>query len=348
MTYSSAVTELSFSVLRALADAEFHSGAALARSLGVSRGTVWNAVRAIDAAGLTVYKVRGRGYRLAQPISLLERDAIARHAGARASGFQIEVLDVTSSTNTLLMERAATGAPTGSVIVAEWQQSGRGRMGRSWHAGLGGALTFSLLWRFTRGAGALAGLSLAAGVALVRALEALGVRGARLKWPNDVLWRGEKLAGMLIEMQGDALGPSAVVIGIGLNVRLCDALRQRIDQPATDLETACGRAIERSAALGAVLAELAPILDAFAEEGFAPLRGEWERYHAHQRRRIAVKLPGGRIEEGVALGVADDGALLFRSGAAVRRLHSGEVSVRAPMQARPAGAGGRVRARSRT
>ena len=341
------MTGLSFKVLRMLADGEFHSGAALARTLGVTRGTVWNAVRALDNAGLSVYKVRGRGYKLSQSVSLLDREQIATHIGGRASRFKIEVLDVSESTNTTLMQRAAAGAPAGTVIAAEWQRSGRGRMGRPWHASLGGALTFSVLWRFTQGASALAGLSLAAGVALIRALAQLGVHEARLKWPNDVLWHGDKLAGLLIEMQGDALGPSAVVIGVGLNVRLSEEVRSRIDQPASDLETACGRALDRSAVLGAVLAQLAPVLDAFSEEGFAPMREEWERYHAHQGESVALKLPNGRVEQGIARGVADDGALLFQTGMAVRRLHSGEISLREARTPGAAGAAKTPRARSR-
>ena len=323
-----AMTELSFRVLRLLADGGFHSGAALASALDVSRGTIWNAVRAFDAAGLDVYRVHGRGYKLSQPLSLLRHDAIALHLGERASRFHVEILDAADSTNTLLMQRAAAGAVSGTVLAAEWQPKGRGRMGRVWHAGIGGALTFSLLWRFNQGAAALAGLSLAAGVAVVRALAKLGAGEVQLKWPNDVLWRGQKLAGMLIEMQGDALGPSVAVLGIGLNVRLSGAVRALIDQPACDLEKAAGCVLDRSHALGVLLGELADVLDAFSRDGFPPLREEWERHHAHQGRRIALELPGGRVEQGVARGVADDGALLFESGSAVRRLHSGEIRLR--------------------
>ena len=314
-------------VLRCLSDGEFHSGEALARALDISRGTVWNAVAALDAAGLEVYRVRGRGYRLAQPVSLLDAHAIAQQAGDVADRFSIEVVDVAASTNTLLAQRAAAGAASGTVVAAERQENGRGRMGRPWHSGLGGGITFSLLWRFDQGASALAGLSLAAGIAVVRALEKLGGRDVQLKWPNDVVWGGGKLAGILIELQGDALGPSAVVIGIGLNVRLSDAVRSRIDQPVADLETACGCAIDRSAALGVVLAELAAVLDDFSREGFAPLRAEWERHHAHQGKAIALKLPDGCTHQGIACGVGDDGALLFEQAGAVRRLHSGELSL---------------------
>jgi BirA family biotin operon repressor/biotin-[acetyl-CoA-carboxylase] ligase len=339
------MTDLSFRLLRLIADGTFHSGAKLARTLGVSRGTVWNAVRVLESAELEVYKVRGRGYKLSAPVSLLNAEEIARFAAPHASRLSIEVVDIADSTNTLLMQRASAGARSGSVVAAEWQRSGRGRMGRAWHAGVGRSLTFSMLWRFSQGAGAMGGLSLAVGVAVIRALNALGVDEARLKWPNDVLWRGQKLAGMLIEMHGDALGPSAVVIGLGLNVRLSPAMVSRIDQPCADLESACARPLNRSEVLAAILAELTTVLEAFAEGGFAPMREEWGRYHAHQGQAVTIKLPTGRTEEGIALGVADDGALLFRSGTAVRRLHSGEITLRgapAELAQTPSRAGSRA------
>ncbi len=323
-------TALSFRLLRLLSDGEFHSGAVLACELEVSRGTIWNAVRALETLGVEVYRVRGRGYRLAEAVSLLDARAVAQHACEHAARFSIELVDVVNSTNSILLARAGEGGASGTVLAAEWQESGRGRQGRAWHAGIGCGVTFSLLWRFSLGAAALAGLSLATGLALVRAVRKLGAHEAELKWPNDVLWRGGKLAGTLIEMHGDALGPSTVVIGIGLNVRLSDAMRTRIDQPAADLESACRRGLNRSAIMGAVLAELAPVLDGFAEGGFAPMRLEWERHHAHQDKRVLVKLPDGRTHEGIARGVADDGAFLLETGNALRRLHSVEVGVRGP------------------
>jgi BirA family biotin operon repressor/biotin-[acetyl-CoA-carboxylase] ligase len=186
-----------------------------------------------------------------------------------------------------------------------------------------------MLWRYPQGASALSGLSLAVGVAVIRALRSFGAGEAQLKWPNDVLWRGRKLAGILVELSGDALGPSAVVVGVGVNVRLSRAMKGRIDQPAADLETACGREVDRNVVLGTLVTELAAILETFAIGGFAPLREEWERYHAHQGCRVTVTLPGGARDNGVARGIGDDGALLFETGNALRRLHSGEISLRA-------------------
>ncbi|MBI3045188.1 MAG: biotin--[acetyl-CoA-carboxylase] ligase [Betaproteobacteria bacterium] len=319
---------LTASVLKRLADGDFHSGEALARAFEVSRASVWHAIRELDALGLDVYKVHGRGYRLPQPVTLLDRAAIERHLGTHAGRFALDIRSAVDSTNTALLERAAAGAPAGAVLAAEWQPAGRGRLGRPWHAGLGEALTFSLLWRFARGAGAFSGLSLAVGVALARALAAAGAPNVALKWPNDVLWRGRKLSGILTELAGDALGPTAAVIGIGLNVRLSAATRARIGQPAADLEAACGAAPDRNQLLARVLLELDRVLEAFAREGFAPLRAEWQRLHAHQGRRVTLLLPDGSRQSGLARGVAEDGAFLLETRAGAKRYHSGEISLR--------------------
>jgi BirA family biotin operon repressor/biotin-[acetyl-CoA-carboxylase] ligase len=111
-------------------------------------------------------------------------------------------------------------------------------------------------------------------------------------------------------------------------VRLTADASARIGQPAVDLETACGRHVDRNLALGAVLAELVPMLERFAMDGFAPFRDAWQRLHAHQGSAVSVTLARGEVKHGVAVGVADDGALLFQDGAGVRRLHSAEVSLR--------------------
>lgn len=319
---------LTAGVLARLADGGFHSGEALARSLEVSRASVWNAVRALEATGIEVYKVHGRGYRLPYPVTLLDPAAIERHLGAQAGRFALDVRATVDSTNTALIERAAQGAPGGTVIAAEWQAAGRGRLGRAWHAGVGEALTFSLLWRSARGAGALSGLTLAVGVALARALQSAGAAGVALKWPNDVLWRGGKVAGVLTELYGDALGPTAVVIGIGINVRLSEATRARIGQAAADLESACVGAPDRNRLLAGVLIELDGMLAAFGRDGFAPLREEWLQRHAQQGRRVTLTLPDGARRRGHARGIAEDGAFLLETRAGIQRIHSGEISLR--------------------
>jgi len=149
-----------------------------------------------------------------------------------------------------------------------------------------------------------------------------------LKWPNDVLIRHQKVAGTLVEIQGDVLGPSVAVIGVGINHGLDTATRQRIDQAVTDLRSA-GVTANRNRVLAELLTQLAAMLEVFSTEGFGPLRKEWEGLHVYAGRRVALRLPDGSIEQGTAAGVGDDGALLLQTDTGLRRFHSGEVSLRA-------------------
>ena len=320
------LTPLTFRCLRRLSDGEFLSGEQLARSLAVSRTSIWKALHGLDQYGIEVLRLQGRGYRLVAPIDWLDPVQIRRHLGVHAEAYEVCAVDSVESTNTALLEQAVAGARGGLVLAAELQTRGRGRRGRAWHTGLGGALTFSVLWRFEQGAGSLAGLGLAVGVALVRALHSLGVDEAMLKWPNDVLVRYQKLAGTLVEIQGDVLGPSLAVVGIGINFRLDDFTRSRIDQAVTDL-VAAGAPRDRNRVLGRVLAHLAEVLQAFSVHGFGPLRKEWESYHVYAARPVTLRLPDGAQEEGTVAGVSDDGALLLQTSAGLRRFHSGEVSL---------------------
>jgi BirA family biotin operon repressor/biotin-[acetyl-CoA-carboxylase] ligase len=328
MSATDAPRQLTFSLLRILADGEFHSGEVLARQFGVARATVNNALRDVENYGLTLYSVRGRGYRLARPLQWLDLEAIRAGLGAERDALDIEILDYATSSNALLLQRAFQGAPSGSVLAVEWQSAGRGRLGRTWFSGLGDALTFSLLWRFESGLAALSGLSLAVGVAMMRALTGLGVPGVGLKWPNDVLLNEGKLAGILLEAQGDMLGPSAVVIGIGLNLAVPETLRGHIDQAVSDLASLEMPVPERNLVLAVLLKNLAKVLREFAEHGFAPLRAEWESHHVFEMRPVRLSLPDGLLVVGTVMGVTDEGALRLATEQGEKIFHAGEVSLR--------------------
>ncbi|BCK86588.1 bifunctional ligase/repressor BirA [Sideroxyarcus emersonii] len=319
---------LTFALLRLLADGEFHSGEVLARQCGVTRATVSNALQDAGKFGLTLYSVRGRGYRLARQLQWLDAGLIRAALGERQDELHIEILDHAASSNALLLRRAAQGEPSATVLAVEYQTAGRGRLGRTWHSGLGDALTFSLLWRFESGLAALSGLSLAVGVAMLRALTELGVQEAGLKWPNDVLLNEGKLAGILIEAQGDMLGPSAVVIGIGLNLVVPEALRGRIDQAVSDLAERDKAPPERNLVLAVLLKHLLSVLRGFAESGFAPLRAEWESRHVFQQRPVVLWLPDGSQVAGTVLGVTDGGALRLETAQGTQTFNAGEVSLR--------------------
>lgn len=319
---------LSFSILRLLTHDTFRSGEEIAQRLGISRASVWQALRDIDRHGVRVFRLPGRGYRLAEAVQWLDASRIRDELGAKAALIDLEVVELAESSNTVLMQKAGLGASHGSCLAVELQTHGRGRRGRPWQAALGGSLTFSLLWRFSCGAGYLSGLSLAIGVALMRALEQIGVAGISLKWPNDVLHGQRKLAGILIELQGDMLGPSTAVIGIGLNLRLADPTRASIDQPVADLASAACDIPERNRLLALILGHLVDVLQQFETSGFAALRDEWSRHHAFHGQPVRLLMPDGDIHHGTVNGVAEDGALLVRDGAGERRYMAGEISMR--------------------
>lgn len=313
-------------LLNILADGEFHSGEILAQRLGISRASIFNALADVAAYGVELQRIRGRGYRLAQSWQQLERDEVLRQLGNAGGQFDIEILSQAASSNTLLLQRAALGAQSGSVLAVEMQTAGRGRLGRTWHSGLGNALMFSLLWRFDCGLNALSGLSLAVGVAIVRTLNRLDAQGVQLKWPNDILTVQGKLAGVLIEAQGDMLGPSAVVIGIGLNCTLPANLLRRIDQNAVALEEVCRNMPTRNQLLAAVLQELASVLQLFAQDGFVALRDEWEQYHLFQNMPVQLRMADGSSVSGIAHGVSDAGELRLETAQGMRHFNSGEVA----------------------
>ena len=322
------MSNLTFPILHLLADGQFHSGEALAQRFRVTRATIWNAVKHAESLGVEVFSVRGRGYKLPQAIELLDKNLVLTAIGEQREWFNVQLLDEVASTNTYLMQQKDAAHAT--CVAAHVQTNGKGRRGRTWVSQLGASLTFSLLWRFQCGAAALSGLSLAVGVALIRALNSLGVNDAQLKWPNDVLVDGKKLAGILIELQGDLEGPSAAVIGVGVNLNLPKNVLNSIDQPAIDLVSVGTKSINQSELLGVILKHLADVLSTFESHGFIDLRDEWLRYHAYQNKPVSMLLPNGTDVQGVVKSVADDGILLVETALGLQRFSAGEISMRNP------------------
>ncbi len=305
------------------------SGTELAARLKVSRAAVWKQIEALRASGVPIEASAGHGYRLTRAFEPLAAGVI-RRALSPATRKGLGLLEThwkVDSTSSELARRAAQ-VPDGSFIFAETQSAGRGRRGRAWCSPPAGNLYFSCLKRFACGYAALSGLSLAVGVAVLRALQDLDVRGVRLKWPNDLVTDQGKLAGILIELGGEFLGPCHAVIGIGLNVHLPVAARAAIQQQATDLETLCGGKPPRRDVLAAALIErLCEALDVFSESGFAAFLDEYARHDALLGCPLRIDDPRGGFE-GVGLGVDARGALHVRTRSGEQKIESAEVSIR--------------------
>lgn len=313
-------------LLSCLADGQFHSGRVLGERLGLSRAAIWKQVQGLKALGVEVCSVPGRGYRIPGGLDLLDRERItARLAPAvrdALTGF-FEVHLSVGSTNAEAMAVAARRiAPM--LVIAEHQASGRGRRGKAWVSPFGHNLYLSLVWRFQGGVSALEGLSLACGLAVVTALKHQGFDGFELKWPNDVLYQGRKLAGILLEVTGDLTDSCHVVIGIGVNTHMPQAAGQSIDQPYSELGAIAAVNVDRNALCAALINALWGCLAVFQVEGFRPFRKAWQELDRYHGQLVEIHTGQGEIA-GRAVGVDDFGRLLLETSGGVITISGGEL-----------------------
>ncbi|MDR5894244.1 MULTISPECIES: biotin--[acetyl-CoA-carboxylase] ligase [Halomonas] len=319
-------------LIRLLSDGEFHSGEQLGERLGVSRAAVWKQLRKLEALGIAMEAVKGQGYRLAEPLELLDGGRIVAGLSREARSYlsRLFVEETLPSSNAFMRERFEQGAGHAEVCLVEQQTAGRGRRGRAWNTPWGQSLMLSLGWRVESGVASLEGLSLAVGVALAQVLEGHGVE-PRLKWPNDVLLELPegglgKLAGILVEVSGDAAGPCEVVIGMGINVGLPPGFRKGLDQPAAAVhDQAPG--LSRNDLAVELIEALMPLVAHFEEQGFAAWQEAWNARHAFAGYDVDI-LRGERREPAVAEGVDATGNLLVRREGCLERLAGGEISLR--------------------
>jgi len=245
----------------------------------------------------------------------------------------LEVLDVVASTNDYLRDVGSPVAGRLQVALAEYQTGGRGRHGRRWLSPAGHGVCMSVAWTFPAMPPTLPALSLAAGVAVRRALSAWAPPAVLgLKWPNDILAGGAKLGGLLIDVQGETDGRIPVVVGIGVNIAPVGDLATRFDNaeslPPVGLQSVVGdRAVSRNAVAAAFVNELFAALLKFQSSGFSTFANDWRRYDAMKGSSVRVRVGAGTFD-GVATGISDDGALLFEDGSGVRSLLAGEVTLR--------------------
>ena len=315
-------------LLALLADGRFHSGQELGDSMGISRSAVWKHMQRLSDLGLELYSVKGQGYRLPGGLDLLDRWQFEQLLATDVVQTLdlCEVYDEVDSTNLLALQALKAGHDR-TLYSAEFQSAGRGRRGRQWISPYAANLCFSIGWRFRCGVAALEGLSLAVGVAMRDALVKLGVEDVKLKWPNDLLWNDKKLAGILIELSGDASGDCEVVIGCGVNVHMSAAQLEQIDQPVISIDQIAPEPISRGQLLAAFVNEIVVLLQQFEERRFSAWQQRWIEANAFKDRK--VRMLGGPSEvEGICKGIDASGALQLDVNGVLQSFHGGEVSVR--------------------
>lgn len=323
------VTLLSVTLLKLLSDGEYHSGDALGAALGVSRTAVWKQLKKLEALELPIESIKGKGYRLVGGLELLDEQQILKHltGDVRTSLKALHLLQDVPSTNAVAMEACQAGDASGVVWLAERQTAGRGRRGRDWQSPFGRNIYLSVVWGFPGGAAAIEGLSLAVGVGVRRGIERCGITGITFKWPNDLLYKGRKVGGILLEMTGDPAGFCQVVIGIGLNVGMGRDAGKGIDQPWDDLSNLTKSPLSRNLVAGNLLRELLPLLSGFGKQGFAAYREEWQSCDSCRDKAVTLVTANSQLS-GIARGVTETGALRLEVEGRITEINGGEVSLR--------------------
>ncbi|AFT72074.1 Biotin-(Acetyl-CoA carboxylase) ligase [Alloalcanivorax dieselolei B5] len=312
-------------LVQVLADGRFHSGADLGEVLGISRAAIWKRIQRLAELGLDVESVRGKGYRLARPLDLLDESRLSEGLAGRA---ELIFSPVTGSTNADALALAVEGREGPLVVTTEFQSAGRGRRGRQWRSPFAANIYLSVLYRLPGGFASLGGLSLAAGVAVSQVLEqACPGLPLGLKWPNDLLVEGRKLGGVLIELAGEIETQVQVVVGVGINVAMLDAQADSIDQPWTSLLQYGDLSMSRTELAESLSGALLNMLDTFVARGFAAFVPAYRELDLVRDKAVTV-ITAGKSQTGIARGVAEDGALCVEIEGKRHYLHGGEVSLR--------------------
>ncbi|SDH74429.1 BirA family transcriptional regulator, biotin operon repressor / biotin-[acetyl-CoA-carboxylase] ligase [Vibrio xiamenensis] len=308
-------------ILKQLSQGGFHSGEELGQQFGVSRAAISKHIKGIQQWGVDIFRIQGKGYQLAKPLQLLDEKMLSENTTK-----PLELIPIIDSTNQYLLERVDS-LQSGSVCIAEYQGKGRGRRGREWVSPFGSNLYMSMFWRLDAGMAAAMGLSLVVGVAVVEALQEVGIEGVKLKWPNDLYYQDKKLAGILVEMSGQAGAAANLVIGMGMNLMM-PAQTPGITQPWTSVEEILqGRSFDRNQLAVALVNALHQVLSDYELHGMNHFVERWNPLDNFLGRKVKL-LMGEREIVGIERGINEQGAVLLETEQGIEAFIGGEISLR--------------------
>ncbi len=314
-------------LIQKLVKGEFLSGQALGDELGVSRAAISKHIAALQDMGFDIFSVTGKGYRLAEPIELLSEEKIVSHIELSNIVAKVEVHNVIDSTNSYLMRRLPNQNTPGQVCIAEYQSAGRGRRGRQWISPFGSHIYMSMYWSLEQGMSSAMGLSVVAALAVSDAIKTLYKTDVELKWPNDIYFKGVKLAGILIDLEGQAMEPCHCVIGVGLNINMPAKSAELVDQPWTDLSSAIGVEIDRNILAASIISALIKRLEVHSETGINTMVAQWHEHDVYFNKAVSL-ITGDKVTRGICRGINAQGALLLEVNGKVSPVYGGEVSLR--------------------
>jgi BirA family biotin operon repressor/biotin-[acetyl-CoA-carboxylase] ligase len=315
-------------VLQILADGQRHSAQQLIEQLTLNPSELEQTINTLTTFGVRLHSPAANTYQLAEPMELLERSRIlaALPTDTLSRLATLEILDIVDSTNRYALEQHSRPVPF--ACLAEYQTAGRGRQGRQWISPYASGLCLSIKQRDSVLNESLAGLNIALAVTVARVLRSLGASEVGLKWPNDVCWRGRKLAGLLLESRHGKNGE--IVIGIGINVKMPPLDTENITQAWVDLYTVLGRPVSRNTLAAMLIAQCLQTLILYPDVGLAAFRQDWQRFDLSYGRSVTLKIPPNPPLKitGTALGIDEQGALLLQVGTQKQSYVYGEVSLR--------------------
>ena len=304
----------------------------MGKELGISRAAVHKHISSLQASGLPIDSVPGKGYRLAKGIVSINGGVIAQSLDeqTRSEIHKIYVEQNVDSTNDYLWRLSKQDSIHGTVCIAEAQSTGRGQRGRHWVASPYRNLLMSLGWIYDAWPPGISGMSIAVGIRLIDALKNLGVDKLDLKWPNDIVHDNKKLGGVLIDVRGESTGPCSLVIGVGINVCISEQDGYRIGQPWTDLTIGLGCDIDRNQLAAACITQLHLLLSHYIADGFECYRKRWRDLDVLRGHEVVVtQSASGDKVSGKAVDLDSTGALRIRQkGGKERVFYQGDVSVR--------------------
>ncbi len=309
-------------LLAVLADGAFHSGEQIGAELGISRAAISQQIKSLRLLGLEIFSITGKGYRLNTPLQLLNRESIQQHLNE----VPVHTCAVIDSTNQYMMVQLDRWQK-GECLLAETQTAGRGRRGRQWYSPFGSQFIMSMYWRLDDGPSAAMGLSLAIGVAVVQALESVGYRDLSLKWPNDIYMGRRKLAGILVEMSAAVGGICHLVIGVGVNLNLPDAVIAQLDQPCAHLAEQ-PVVVDRNQLSATIIRALRNALALFEKQGLTAFLMDWNRLDIFMQQPVKVLL-GNHVIHGIYCGIDEQGNMLLQHHEGMHKFVGGEISLRA-------------------
>ncbi len=308
-------------IFNILSDLNYHDGDTIGNKLGITRSAVWKAIKKLEEYGIEISSVKNKGYKLKEPLLLLNKERIEKEINDPK--MDIEVFENIDSTSTYLKKNFNPNKR--KICIAEIQTNGRGRMGRSWHSPFGQNIYLSYAYPIKKDISELSGLSLVLGIAEIAALKEIGIEEEiKLKWPNDVMYKGQKLMGNLVEIQSESYGETMAIIGVGINVNMIIG-SEIITQDWTSLRKITGKYIDRNKLCVALIHNLNFTLEKFTQYGLREFISKW--HELDSLYNLPIKLNNGEFE-GIAKGINEQGNLLLElKNGEIKAFSSGEASI---------------------